>query len=273
MILTERNSENRITNTLARLKEKGEKALVTFVTAGDPSLDKTRELVLAMEKAGADIIELGVPYSDPLADGPVIQQASQRALKAGVNLKKIFSTVSDLREETQIPILLMTYYNPLLKYGLAKVALDARASGIDGFIVPDLPMEEAANFSKLLIDQNIFLIPLVAPTSGQQRIKKITDKSKGFVYCVSLTGVTGIREGIPANLREFMITVRDNTVLPLAVGFGISTPEQVVAVSEYCDAVIVGSALVKTIGEKGNSADMVETVYKLVENLKKPLVK
>lgn len=264
---------NRISDKFDRLKQNGEKGLITFITAGDPDLDKTRELVRALENAGADIIELGVPYSDPLADGPVIQQASLRALKSGTNLRKIFQTVSDIRKQTQIPIILMTYYNPLLKYGLANVASDAANSGVDGFIVPDLPPEEAEEFYSRLKDHGVYLISFVAPTSGLQRIKKIAGAARGFVYCVSLTGVTGVREGIPQNLKEFMEEVRVSTDTPLAVGFGISTPEQIAAVSEYCDAVIVGSALVKTIAEHGNSPSMVEEVFKMVRNLKKPLVK
>lgn len=266
------SQQNRIDMRFNRLKQDGAKALITFITAGDPDLETTKDLVLKMEEAGADIIELGVPYSDPLADGPVIQQASLRALKSGVNLKKIFQAVKELREITQIPILLMTYFNPLLKHGLKQVAEQAAASGVDGFIVPDLPMEESREFSGMLMDNNIYLIPLVAPTSGPERIKRITAEARGFVYCVSLTGVTGVREGVPENLREFMSTVKETTKIPLAVGFGISSPEQVSAVSEHCDAVIVGSALVKNIGEVGKSPNLAEIVYQMTKNLKEPLI-
>ncbi|MFA5881912.1 MAG: tryptophan synthase subunit alpha, partial [Eubacteriales bacterium] len=164
----EKARPNRISEKFGMLKERGEKALITFITAGDPDLDKTKELVLVLEKAGADLIELGVPYSDPLADGPIIQEASQRALKSGANLKKIMQTVADLRKQTDIPIILMTYYNPLLRYGLGQVSDDAAAAGVDGFIVPDLPMEESGDFSSRLAGNGIYLIPLVAPTSGQK---------------------------------------------------------------------------------------------------------
>ncbi len=265
------NLKNRISEKFSELIRKKEKALITFLTAGDPDLATTEELVLTLEKAGADIVELGVPYSDPLADGPVIQQASQRALKAGTNLKKILQTVSRLRQKTQIPLILMTYYNPLLKYGLEKTASDAADAGVDGFIVPDLPMEESAEFSVYLNNKGLYLIPLVAPTSGRDRIAKITENAKGFVYCVSLTGVTGIRDELPDNLKSFLDTVRSCTRAPLAVGFGISTAEQVAVISQYCDAVIVGSALVKNIGDKGKSPALTDSVYKMVKNLKEPL--
>lgn len=264
--------KNRISSKFSSLEQKGEKGLITFITAGDPNLETTKKIVLILEEAGADIIELGVPYSDPLADGPVIQQASQRALSSGTSLKKIFEMVHELREKTQIPIILMTYYNPLLRYGLENVADDAYKSGVDGFIVPDLPFEENSLFAAELHKYKIFLIPLVAPTSGIDRIKMITAGSDGFVYCVSLTGVTGVREGVPQNLKEFMGNISEVTNVPLAVGFGISSPEQVSVVSQYCDAVIVGSALVKTIAEKGASENLLETVYDLTNKLKKPLI-
>ncbi len=272
MFSGELTETNRITSKLSCLKEKGEKGLITFITAGDPDLEMTKEIVLALEKSGADIIELGVPYSDPVADGPIIQQASQRALRAGTNLKKIFQTVRDLRKKTQIPVLLMTYFNPLLRYGLEKVAADAHASGVDGFIVPDLPFEEKGIFSDELEKYNLVLIPLVAPTSGFDRIKQITADTQGFIYCVSLTGVTGVREGIPQNLREFMGNVREVTNAPLAVGFGVSKPEQVSVISQYCDAVIVGSALVKTISEKNESNELIEAVREFTKKLKQPLI-
>lgn len=265
-------STNRITEKFAGLLPTGGKALLTFITAGDPDLETTKELVLTLEKAGADIIELGVPYSDPLADGPTIQQASLRALKSGTKLRNIFQTVAQLRQQTQIPIILMTYFNPLLRYSLPQVAADAAAAGVDGFIVPDLPMEEAAEFRGLLADRDLCLIPMVAPTSGPERIRELTLSGDGFVYCVSLTGVTGVRTGIPENLREFMDIVGKVTDKPLAVGFGISTPAQTAAISQYCDAVIVGSALVKTIGEKGKAPDLLDAVYKLVFSLKEPLL-
>lgn len=265
------SSGNRITRKFQQLSQTGEKALITFITAGDPDLAATKQLVLTLEKGGADIIELGVPYSDPLADGPVIQAASQRALKSGTNLTGIFQTAADLRNLTEIPIVLMTYYNPLLRYGLPNLARDAAKAGIDGFIVPDLPMEESEELGALLAERGLYLIPLVAPTSGLQRIARITAAGGGFIYCVSLTGVTGVRTEIPDNIGEFTEVVRSATTKPVAVGFGISTPQQAEAIARHCDAVIVGSALVKTIGEKGKTPEMLEAVLDMTRALKKPL--
>lgn len=264
-------TQNRISRKFAELKLSGETGLITFITAGDPNLERTRELVLTLEAAGADFIELGVPYSDPLADGPVIQQASQRALRSGTNLTKILAMVKDLRSQTDIPLILMTYYNPLFRYGINRIAADAANAGVDGFIVPDLPFEEAEPFQAELSSGGLYLIPLVAPTSGQERISMISEQAEGFVYCVSLTGVTGVREGLPDNLQEFMKTVSDSIKIPAAVGFGISSPEQAAKVSQYCDAIIVGSALVKTIGETGDSSELNSVIYEMVRQLKKPL--
>lgn len=266
------DSSNRITRKFKELSNTGEKALITFITAGDPDLPTTQQLVLTLDQSGADIIELGVPYSDPLADGPIIQAASLRALKSETNLAKIFQSVADLRSQTQIPIVLMTYYNPLLHYGLPKLASDAAKAGVDGFIVPDLPMEESSELGALLAQQGLHLIPLVAPTSGPQRIEQITAAGGGFIYCVSLTGVTGVRTEVPGNIREFMDVVKSFTTKPVAVGFGISTPAQAAAIARHCDAVIVGSALVKTIGEKGKTPEMLVTVADMTRALKEPLL-
>lgn len=262
---------NRIGKKLSEIRENKGKALITFITAGDPNLESTRKFVHTLEMAGADIIELGVPYSDPLADGPVIQEASQRALKAGTTLAKVLETVKDIRKKSNVPLILMTYYNPLLKYGLASLAKDSAEAGIDGFIVPDLPAEESEDFRTQLDCYGLSLIPLVAPTSGPGRIKLVTKDGSGFVYCVSLTGVTGIRTSVPSDLAQFMSQVRKETELPLAVGFGISSPEQAKAVSEYCDAVIVGSALVKTISEAVDYHEAEKNLYYKVKALKEAL--
>ncbi|MFZ5640354.1 MAG: tryptophan synthase subunit alpha [Bacillota bacterium] len=261
-------AENRISRKFTDLKQKGEKGLITFVTAGDPDLETTARLVLGLEQAGADIIELGIPYSDPLADGPVIQQASLRALNNGTTLRKVVDLVKELRTKTQVPLILMTYYNPVLQYGLAGFVNDAAGAGVDGLIVPDLPMEEAGELAGLMEQEKLCLIPLIAPTSGRERIGRIVAGAAGFVYCVSLTGVTGIRETVPEQLQEFMATARASTDLPLAVGFGISNPNQAAAVAGSCDAVIVGSALVKTINDHAGSIDMLETISGYVRTMK-----
>ncbi|KNZ68350.1 tryptophan synthase subunit alpha [Thermincola ferriacetica] len=263
--------ENRIKQKFDNLARRGEKGLITFVTAGDPDLETTVRLVLEMEKAGADIVELGVPYSDPLADGPVIQKASLRALKNGTALKGIFGAVREVRKQSNIPLILMTYYNPVLRYGLAAFAAEALTVGVDGVIVPDLPVEEAAPLERELTAQGLYLIPLVAPTSGAERIKRITAGDRGFVYCVSLTGVTGIRQGVPPGLEDFLDCVRRNTANPLAVGFGVSHPEQAREIAKHCDAVIVGSALVKTIEEYQNSPDLLVHVKNFVHSLKEAI--
>ncbi len=262
---------NRITQKFRSLKEKGQKGLITFITAGDPDMDITVKLVLAMEQSGADIIELGVPYSDPLADGPVIQQASLRSLKNGTNLNKIFAAVREIRKQSAIPLLLMTYYNPVLKFGLQDFALEAAAAGVDGLIVPDLPAEESGPLTRALEADAIQLIPLIAPTSGEDRMRVITKGEKGFVYCVSVTGVTGIREGVPEGLEDFLAIARRATDNPLAVGFGVSGPQQAQEIAKYCDAVIVGSALVKTIEDNQKSTDLVERVGQFIKGLKAAL--
>lgn len=262
------SDDNRISRSFAELNKKGEKGLITFVTAGDPDLDTTARLVLSLEEAGADIIELGIPYSDPLADGPVIQQASLRALANGTTLRKVIELVSHLRAKTQVPLILMTYYNPVLQYGLESFVSDAARAGVDGLIVPDLPMEEAGELAGLMEREKLCLIPLIAPTSGRERISKITANALGFVYCVSLTGVTGIRDSVPEQLQEFMAAVRLCTNLPLAVGFGISNPAQAAAVASSCDAVIVGSALVKTINEHTGSKGLLDIVSGYIRAMK-----
>ena len=259
---------NRINEKFKHLKENNQKGLITFITAGDPNLDKTIELVLAMETAGADIVELGVPFSDPSADGPVIQQSSLRALQAGTNLVKILDIVKLIREKSQIPLVLMTYYNPVLHLGLAEFCHQASIAGVDGLIIPDLPYEESFAILKFTNEHNLNLIPLVAPTTPPDRIKLITGEAKGFIYCVSLTGVTGVRDSLGVDISDFMENVRAATDVPVAVGFGISNPEQAAAIAKVSDAVIVGSALVKIVGEFGDSSETVDNITTQVKALK-----
>lgn len=240
----------RIDKKFKELKRLRKKAFITYITAGDPDLAATEKLVPLLEKSGVDIIELGIPFSDPLADGPTIQAASQRALKNKVNLKKVFAMVSRLRKETLIPIAFMTYYNPVLKYGLERFTRDCRANGVDGVIVPDLPHEEAKGLIRFAKRYGIANINLIAPTSTRQRVKEIVKSSTGFIYYVSLTGVTGARKKLPSEVTSKVKLITSMTKKPVCVGFGVSTPQQARAMAKISDGVIVGSAIVKIIGEK-----------------------
>ncbi|MBE0466873.1 MAG: tryptophan synthase subunit alpha [Candidatus Desulforudis sp.] len=265
-------SDNRITRVFAELNARGEKALIPFVTAGYPDLETTAELVLGMARAGADVIELGVPFSDPLADGPTIQRASQAALSGGINLRQIVALVARLREQTAVPLVLMSYFNPILSYGLEAFVSEASRAGVDGLIVPDLPVEEADPLLELGDARGLALIPLVAPTSTPERITRIAAKARGFVYCVSLTGVTGRHGGFSKKLAEVIGNVRAQTGLPLAIGFGIAEPGQVRELAPYADALIVGSAIVNRISAAGENG-AVKAVQNLVTELKQALVK
>lgn len=241
---------NRIDKKFKELKKCRGKAFIAYITAGDPDLAVTEDIVLALESSGVDIIELGVPFSDPLADGPTIQAASCRALQGKVNLKKIFKMVGRLRRITNIPIAFMTYYNPVLKYGLQPFFRSCAGFGVDGVIVPDLPTEEAKDMIALGRRYKIATIFLVAPTSTRDRIKKIAGASAGFIYYVSLTGVTGARATLPPEIKSNVRLIKGLTDKPVAVGFGVSNAKQASAIARVADGVIVGSAIVKIIGEK-----------------------
>ena len=228
--------------------------LIPYITAGDPDLETTGALVCELERAGADLIELGVPFTDPLADGPSVQAATERALRNGVTLDQIFSLVEDLRRRTQIPIVLMTYYNPAFRYGLERVADRARQVGVDGFIMTDLPPEEAADWKAIADEHGLGTVFLLAPTSTPERISLGARMSSGFVYCVSRTGVTGARAELPADLRDLLERIRAATDRPIAVGFGVSTPEHVRQITQWADAAVVGSAIVDLVGEHGRES-------------------
>jgi tryptophan synthase alpha chain len=241
----------RIGERFAELRRRGEKGLIIYITAGDPDLATTRRLVLELEKAGTDLIELGVPFTEMLADGPTVQAAAHRALASGTTLEMIYDTVRDLRRETQIPILLMTYFNPLFRRGLDRVAAEARSAGVDGFLVTDLPPEEAEEWCQVARSHDLDTVFLLAPTSTEARIRSAGRLSTGFVYCASRTGVTGVREQLPAELHDLLQRIRRETDQPIAVGFGISRPEHVRQVTEWADAAVIGSAVVDLIARDG----------------------
>lgn len=263
---------NRIERAFKQLKAKGEKALIPFITVGDPDLATTRALALEMAARGADILELGVPFSDPLADGPTIQAASLRAMQGGVHLEDVLKLAGDLRAQTQIPLVLMGYYNPMLQYGLERTAAAAAANGVDGFIIPDLPAEEAGPWRVAALKAKIATIFLAAPTSGMERIKHLGRLTKGFLYYVSVTGITGARTELPSDLAASLAKVRSLVKCPLAVGFGISTPEQVTALAPFVDGVVVGSAIIQRIA-KLKGQHLVQEIGDFIASLKAPLRK
>ena len=258
---------NRIDGKFKFLKEKNEKAMIAFITAGDPNLDTTIDVVLAMEVAGADIIELGIPYSDPLADGVIIQQSSTRALNNGTKISKIMNTVKEIRKNTEVPLVYLVYYNSVFKYGIEKFIKECSDVGIDGIIIPDLPIEERKDIIEVADSYGVNLIPLVAPTS-KKRIESIVNNGKGFVYCVSTNGVTGVRKELGTNIEEYMEVVSQYTNLPKAIGFGISGPDMAKELKSYCDGVILGSAIVRLFGEGLEKEELITNVKNFVKSIK-----
>ena len=262
---------SRLEATFTRLRARGERALVAYLMAGDPSLAETRRLVVEADRRGADVIELGVPFSDPLADGPVIQRAGTRALAAGTSLARVLEMVGTLRAQVHVPLVVMTYYNPVLAFGLKSFARTAADAGADGVIVPDLPWEECEPLRAETEPAGLDMIQFVAPTSTPTRVKTIARLSRGFIYVVSLTGVTGARRELPKDLDAQIRTLRLVTTKPVCVGFGVSTPEQVAAVGQIADGVAVGSAIVRTIEEHTGTAALVDRVGDFIAALKQPL--
>jgi tryptophan synthase alpha chain len=260
----------RIEQVFKRLQARGEKALIPFITAGDPDLATTKALALEMAERGADLLELGIPFSDPLADGPTIQAASNRALKMGVHLQEVLELAGQIRQETEIPLVLMGYYNPILQHGLERTVQEAKRLGVDGFIIPDLPLEEAGPWRKVAVAAGVAPIFLAAPTSGAARIKKAGRLTRGFLYYVSITGITGARQALPAELVAALQEVRALVKCPLAVGFGISTPEQVQNLAPYVDGVVVGSAIVQRVA-KLKGPELLKEVGDFIAALKGPL--
>jgi tryptophan synthase alpha chain len=248
------NNATRISKHFAQLRSAGEIGIVAYITAGDPSLDATHKFVLALEEAGADIIELGVPFSDPLADGPTIQRASERALKSGTSLAGVLDLVRRIRQTSQVPLVLFSYFNPILQMGLEKFAAAAAQAGADGVLTTDLSPEESEDYRRILHAQGLDTIFLAAPTSTNDRLKKISACSSGFLYLISRTGVTGAKDALPDDLPILLRRTHQFTDLPVAVGFGISLPGQVSILGGLADAAVVGSALVSEI-EKASSPD------------------
>jgi tryptophan synthase alpha chain len=249
----------RIGRRFAALAREGRKAFIAFVTAGDPSLDRTVEVARALEDAGVDVLELGVPFSDPLADGPVIQRASERALARGTRLASVLEVVRRIRAQSELPLLLFSYVNPLLRYGLDRLATDAAAAGADGVLVTDLPPDEGGEWIAHARQAGLDTVFLAAPTSPEARLKRIADCSRGFVYAVSRTGVTGEREAISEDAAGLVGRIKALTDTPVGLGFGLSTPEQVRAAADVADGVVVGSAIVRFLEEDpgGDVAGMV----------------
>ena len=262
---------NRIDQIFQNLKRKRKKAFIAFITAGDPNLIITEQLVLEFEQNGVDIIELGVPFSDPLADGTTIQASSQRSLKKGTNLDKILKTVGRIRKKSQIPIALMSYYNPVFYYGEEKFICDAKKYGVDGIIIPDLPPEEAGNIIRSAKVCDLSTVFFLAPTTTRQRMKKIVKASTGFVYYVSLTGVTGARKTFSEKNAANIRSVKRFTKKPICIGFGVSTPAQVSSVAKIADGVIVGSAIVEQVEKNKRKPDLVKNVSRFIGTLTRSL--
>ena len=259
----------RIKSTFEELKSRGEKALIAFITAGDPDVETTEKLVLEMEEKGADIIELGLPFSDPLADGPVIQKSSQRALKKGMNTSAFLEMISRLRQKTRVPLLVLTYYNLVFSYGEEKFITDAARAGIDGLVIPDLPLEESSSLQSLALQQGVDLIYLLTPTSTEERIRMTSERAQGFIYCVALTGVTGVRDNLSINAEDMVKRIKNYTPLPLALGFGISTPQQAGEAAAFCDGIIVGSGIVRMVEQLGESpGNLLREVGNYISSLK-----
>ena len=250
----------RIEDAFTKLKQEGRKGFIPFITAGDPDLTTTEKILIELAHAGATVIELGVPFSDPMADGPVIQRASERALKNSFGLDDLLAMLARARTQIDTPVILFSYFNPLLQFGSARLAQTAKASGIDGVLVTDMTPEESCEFEAELRAHELDMIFLVAPTSTDDRLKLVAKHASGFVYAVSRAGVTGTRETVSAEAEKLVTRMREFTSLPIAVGFGISTVEQVRDVQRYADAVVVGSAIVAEMERLGNAPDVAQKV-------------
>lgn len=264
---------NRIQQTLEAVKQRGEKALVPFLTAGDPDMATTVELIHALVEAGADVIELGVPFSDPMADGPTIQAASERALDSGTTVAGVLHIVESVRKRSNVPIVLMGYYNPIFRYGPSRFAVDAAKAGVDGLLLVDLPPEEVGEIHDDLRRNGIDLITLLAPTTPDERIEKLAAVAEGYLYYVSMTGVTGSQQVDATAIESAVCNIQKKSRVPVAVGFGISTSADAAAVGAFADAVVVGSALVKIIEAYGGSSELLPRVKEFISSLKEGIRK
>ncbi len=257
-----------IAETFARLKREGRPGLVTYVTAGDPDLARSAEILKALDRAGADVLEVGVPFSDPLADGPVIQRATERALAAGGSLRASLSLVRTVRREVSAPIVLFSYANPLMRMGVERFAKEAATAGVQGVLALDLPIEEAGEFDRVMAAAGLDTIFLLSPTTTDARIQKAAEFGRGFLYGISRLGVTGARDQVSAGAETLVRRIRRHTSLPVALGFGIARPEHVAEVGTYADAAVVGSALVSLIAEAAASPDLVSRVEEYIRSLR-----
>ena len=258
---------NPIQKTFAANRAAGRGTLIIYLTAGDPDLDATVDIVATLAQSGADIVEVGIPYSDPLADGPTIQAASQRALEHGATVQGVFDCIAKIRQRTQIPLVIMTCFNPILQYGPERFAREAARVGVDGVLASDLPPSESDEWCATAAEHGLATVFLVAPTTPEQRIGEVVERTTGFVYAVSRPGVTGAREELPMDLTDSVARIRQATDLPVAVGFGISTPEQVAAVCRIADGTIVGSALVDIIAGAQDDGSLLDQVAQFVSGL------
>ena len=261
-------TQSRLAETFAGLRSSQRPGLITYVTAGDPDLDRTAGILRALDRAGADVLEVGVPFSDPLADGPVIQRATERALASGATLAGVLQLVRTLRSELRAPIVIFSYVNPILRFGPERFAEEARDAGVDGVLVLDLPIEEADEFRAQLASRGIDTILLLSPTTTDDRLRKAAALGSGFLYAISRLGVTGSRDAIADGAEEMVRRIRAVSSLPVALGFGISKPEHVREVGQWADAAVVGSALVSVIAEAGQSNDLNARVEEYVRWLK-----
>lgn len=261
----------RIEECFEDLRSRGEAALIAYFTAGDPDMDLVPKMITALDESGVDMVEVGVPFSDPMADGPTIQAASERALKNPVRMEDILKGIEKAREKTSVPIILFGYFNPIFRYGAEKLVKDARSAGVDGLLVVDLPPEEAQEVKVYSDREDLDFIFLVAPNTTERRLKAISKLGRGFIYCVSVTGVTGARKKVEGYMKDYIDRVRKHVDLPVAVGFGISTPEQAANVASFADGAVVGSAIINEM--VNNPKNPIRAMAKFTKSLKQAMKK